>query len=210
MKPKPVKKKARPRPRPRGRPSLYTKKLAAEICARVARGEFLSDICRDEKMPVAWTVHSWVVDDRKEKKGDASEFGFSQLYARAQDEDCDRRLKEIEEIADRPVEFSQTVVRSIGGELGKPGKMIKEVRKGDSVEHRRLQISTKQWLAIRQHRKRLAMGREAERQLEDDAAAGGDGTLHVVIEGGLADRPRVDPARMDPFVDGPAPDEDLT
>ena len=40
----------------RGRPSLYTDKLAAKICRRLAEGETLRSVCRDEAMPDKATV----------------------------------------------------------------------------------------------------------------------------------------------------------
>jgi hypothetical protein len=188
VKPKPKKKRAPPRPH--GRPSLYTKKLAAEICQRVARGEYLTHIAHDDHMPAYSTLKLWVEDDRKEAKEDALEEGFSSLYARAQDEDCDRRLIEIERVASMPNEWSITIVRQIGD------KMIREVKKVDNVERSRLDLAAKQWIAIRQHKRRLALGRDAMREMDGDDAAQADGELHVIIEGGL-------PA------DGAAPTDDL-
>ena len=41
------------------RSSLYTPELAATICERLAAGESLRAICRDEGMPVASTVLDW-------------------------------------------------------------------------------------------------------------------------------------------------------
>ena len=46
----------------RGRPSRYSAALAGEICQRLAAGESLRSICRDEKMPALSTVLLWVVD----------------------------------------------------------------------------------------------------------------------------------------------------
>jgi hypothetical protein len=43
----------------RGRPSLFTQKLADEICERLGNGEPLAQICRDEKMPGLTTVYMW-------------------------------------------------------------------------------------------------------------------------------------------------------
>src|SRR4051794_40200971 len=36
-------------------------KLGAEICARIANGEFLAHICRDPGMPLEQTVRAWVL-----------------------------------------------------------------------------------------------------------------------------------------------------
>jgi|AACY02.3.fsa_nt_gi hypothetical protein len=44
-----------------GAPSIYTPELAEEICHRLAQGESLRSICRDEGMPDRGTVLRWVV-----------------------------------------------------------------------------------------------------------------------------------------------------
>lgn len=75
----------------RGRPSLYTDKIAAEICERLASGESLRAICRDEKMPAESTVRSWYVDDLN---------GFAARYARARDIYLDVMADEILDISD--------------------------------------------------------------------------------------------------------------
>jgi hypothetical protein len=59
------------------RPSAYSEAIAAEICARLADGEMLKGICRDEHMPArSTTILTWVLDDRE---------GFSDTYARTRD-----------------------------------------------------------------------------------------------------------------------------
>ena len=43
-------------PKKNGRPSLYTDKLAAEICIRLATGESLVQICKEDAMPaMGWS-----------------------------------------------------------------------------------------------------------------------------------------------------------
>ena len=59
---------------PSGRPSKYTRKLTDGICRRMANGETLSAICRDEKMPAKSTVNLWIANDKD---------GFSDRYAKA-------------------------------------------------------------------------------------------------------------------------------
>jgi len=54
-----------------GRPSAYTQEIADEICQRIAGGESLRSVCRDEHMPALSTVLLWVVHDRE---------GFSDQY----------------------------------------------------------------------------------------------------------------------------------
>ena len=42
-----------------GRPSKFSEATVAEICARLANGEPLAQICRDPKMPGVTTVWDW-------------------------------------------------------------------------------------------------------------------------------------------------------
>src|SRR5438552_3546860 len=48
----------------RGRPSIYSDKLAAKICERLACGKPLAKICRDEAMPAYSTVRKWEVENK--------------------------------------------------------------------------------------------------------------------------------------------------
>lgn len=49
--------------KPTGRPSSYSEALAEEICDRIANGESLVQICRDEHMPNRRTVLRWMEAD---------------------------------------------------------------------------------------------------------------------------------------------------
>ncbi len=59
-----------------GAPSLYTPELAEEICHRLAEGESLRSICRDDGMPDRGTVLRWVVKP---------DHPFSPLYIEARE-----------------------------------------------------------------------------------------------------------------------------
>lgn len=50
----------------KGRPTIYTKELATSICNKIATGESLRKICKDEKMPARKTIHNWLLDKTKE------------------------------------------------------------------------------------------------------------------------------------------------
>lgn len=76
----------------RGRPSIFTQELADEICRRLADGETLRAICRDDDMPARSTVISWVL--AKEKQA------FSDQYARAREIGYGDMAEELMEIAD--------------------------------------------------------------------------------------------------------------
>lgn len=61
---------------PAGRPTAHTPEMRDEICARLADGQSLRSICRDDHMPALSTVLLWVVHDRE---------GFSDHYHRARE-----------------------------------------------------------------------------------------------------------------------------
>ncbi len=76
--------------KPHGRPSLYTAEVAAEICARLSKGEPLAQICRDEHMPAVRTVSDWKT----------AHDGFSADFGHARDEGYDAIAASCLEIAD--------------------------------------------------------------------------------------------------------------
>lgn len=77
---------------PPGRPSTYTKAVADEICDRLAQGESLRSICKDDHMPKRDTVVKWVLDDRGP--------GFAGRYTQARELGLDTIADEVFEIAD--------------------------------------------------------------------------------------------------------------
>jgi len=110
-----------------GRPSSYTPQIAREICERLAAGESLLSICRDDHVPHRATIHRWILDDVE---------GFRDSYTRARELGLDVMADEILEIANTPVEG----VRREESEDG-----YKEVRE-DMLGHRRLQVDARKWL----------------------------------------------------------------
>lgn len=63
-----------------GRPSLYTEELAEEILERIAAGESVTSICRDEHMPDRSTVFEWADPECPTTEVPAD---FSDRYKRA-------------------------------------------------------------------------------------------------------------------------------
>lgn len=76
--------------KPPGRPSTYSDEVGAAICERIALGESLRSICRDDAMPSLASVFLWL----KNKPG------FSEQYVRAREVQADTLADEIIEIAD--------------------------------------------------------------------------------------------------------------
>lgn len=71
--------------------SAYSEEVAAEILQRLADGETLRAICRDDHMPPESTVRGWAMDDQG---------GFAAQYTRAREIGYHSMADELVEIAD--------------------------------------------------------------------------------------------------------------
>ena len=67
---------------PGGRPTLCTVEITQEICKRLADGESLISICKDDHIPEKSSVLYWVVEDRIIEGTDEK---FSDHYMRARE-----------------------------------------------------------------------------------------------------------------------------
>jgi hypothetical protein len=73
------------------RPSSYTQEIADLICERIAQGESLRAILKDdETLPASSTIFKWLNEQE----------GFSEQYARAREAQADTLFDEILAIAD--------------------------------------------------------------------------------------------------------------
>jgi hypothetical protein len=82
---------------PIGRPVEYTEEIAEEVCWRLAHGESLVSICRDEHLPHCATIYRWLIRFPT----------FCEMYARAREDQADTNADEILQIADEmPPEFT--------------------------------------------------------------------------------------------------------
>lgn len=115
----------------RGRPSLFTQALADRICERLAAGETLRAICRDEDMPEERTVRRWALDNE----------AFSPQYAKAREIGYATLFDQMLEIADTTAPGVTVTTK-----LSKDGQMYDETRRGDMIDHRRLQVDTRKWM----------------------------------------------------------------
>lgn len=75
-----------------GQPTIYNEEVVSEICSRIADGESLRSICRDDSMPAKSTVLMWLADEDKAP--------FLDQYARAREAQADALFDEIVSIAD--------------------------------------------------------------------------------------------------------------
>jgi len=107
-----------------GRHSTFTQETADAICDRLAEGEDLRSICRDEAMPAWRTVYDWK---------EANE-AFAARFAHAREVGFDAIASECLEIANTPLPGIETVEKGNGDV---------ETKRGDMLGHRKLQIETR-------------------------------------------------------------------
>lgn len=111
--------------KPAGRPSSFTQAMADQICERIADGESLRAICRDESMPAKSTVFKWLADMKP----------FADQYARAREAQADTLADEILEIADDT--SRDTIATEKNGE--QPNS--------EWITRSRLRVDARKWLA---------------------------------------------------------------
>lgn len=108
-----------------GRPSTFTPERAAAICERLAAGESLRAICRDEGMPSQRVVFEWL----------AADGAFAQQYARARSQGLDEVAQEIIEISDE-----------VEVEAVQDGEAVTLKLDATAVARNRLRVDARKWL----------------------------------------------------------------
>jgi hypothetical protein len=114
---------------PGGRPTDYTQEIGATICALLAEGNPLKRICEQPDMPCKTSVYVWLIKHPE----------FAEMYTRAREDQADTLADEIIHIADSP---------EIGVKT-KTGKDGVEIMEGDMIEHRRLRVDARKWVAAK-------------------------------------------------------------
>lgn len=173
--------------RPRGRPTVYTPAIADEIIERVADGESLSSICRDEHMPSRPIVCLWATGGgevgKLAERGDKTAAAFVDRYARARLLGLDRMAEEVIEISDAPILFE-----------GVPDNAL--------VQQARLRSDNRKWMLSKMLPKQFGDKVTAEITGDPDAPL----ITKIILEGVAAKR--LDPPTIDAddgFVDGSEP-----
>jgi len=112
-----------------GRPSIFSEEMAASICKRLADGETLRAVCRDEGFPSESTVRGWVLEDRE---------GFGAQYMQARDLGLDSIADELFEIADDG--RNDWMQR-----LDEDGKSLGWQLNGEHVQRSRVRLDIRKW-----------------------------------------------------------------
>ncbi len=115
----------------RGRPTIYTEEMAATICSRLADGESLRAICRDEGMPRESTVRAWAIQENHP---------FYAQYAQAREIAYHSMADELFEIADNG--SNDWMERN---DKDNPGYEAN----GEHMQRSRLRVDTRKWALAR-------------------------------------------------------------
>lgn len=130
--------------KPNGRPPVYSRKIADEICQRLASGLSLRAICRGELMPSRQTVNQWIIDDHD---------GFSDRYVRARDIGLDEMADETIDISDYGI--NDTYLDDEGN------KRIDH----DVIARSKLRVDTRKWYLSKLASKRYGEKVEVEQKV---------------------------------------------
>jgi hypothetical protein len=111
-----------------GRPSDYSEELAEIICLRLAEGESLRSVCRDDDMPSKQAVLRWL----------ARNDSFRAQYVRAKEEGAEAIAEELFDIAD---DGSNDWMEKLDKEGNPNGYQLN----GEHVQRSKLRIDTRKW-----------------------------------------------------------------
>lgn len=174
----------RPTGRPKGSGCLYTQEIADVICDRLAQGEGLNRICKDEGMPNRTTVINWVLDDRE---------GFADKYARARETGYDVMAEEIIDIADDGRNDWMDKHHYAGDDT--------KAFNGEHVQRSKLRVDSRKWLLSKMLPKRYGdrlevTGSGAGLQPILNVAISAPGAA-VEVEGTVEHEPAIEPPDKD-------------
>jgi hypothetical protein len=112
-----------------GRPSIYTDKLAKEICDKISTtSKGLVTLCKENPH---WPTRDTILDWRAKKPE------FSYIYAQAKMHQCNVLVEEMLDIADNPSNDYYVDDR---------GKLLTD---HDSIHRSKLRIDTRKWIAAK-------------------------------------------------------------
>lgn len=118
-----------------GRHTEYTEDMADAICERIALGESLRAICRDESMPAMSTVFKWLTQQES----------FAEQYAHAREEQAETLADEIVAIADEECTMVRADKHGAKDDDGEGN--VEVVFDATAVARNRLRIDARKWVA---------------------------------------------------------------
>lgn len=141
-----------------GRPTIYSDELVTQICMRLAEGESLLKICREDAMPSRGTIFRWLIENVE----------FKNKYEAAREMQAELFADELNEIAD---DGTNDWMESADKEGGVGYKL-----NGEHIQRSRLRIDTRKWIASKLKPKKYGDKIQAEHTGADG------GPLQVVIQ----------------------------
>lgn len=135
---------------PTGRPSIYKPEVATEICSRLAEGQSLLQICRDENLPNRKTIYQWLLDGKHND--------FCNKYAQA-------RILQAEYLFDEMLDIADDGTNDWTEVETKSGRII-EVPDHEYINRSRLRIDTRKWYLSKVLPKKFGDKIEAEESKE--------------------------------------------
>ena len=117
-----------------GRPTDYSVDICDAVCERLASGESMRSVSRDEAMPAMSTLFKWLREHQE----------FSEQYARAKEESADALADDIVDIADNQV--GAPMLDGEGNIALVDGKPVL-VACAVSVAHAKLRVDSRKWAA---------------------------------------------------------------
>ena len=120
-----------------GRPSEYGPDIAVIICDRLAEGETLRAICRDDDMPGQRTVFSWL----------RQHVEFRQQYTLAREAQADSWADEIIEIADDGTnDFKPGGAVRLNGMYAPTEAETDPKLNAEHIQRSKLRVDARKWL----------------------------------------------------------------
>lgn len=118
----------------------FTQEVFDKICLRIANGESLRKICKDDDMPNLTTVWKWLNNNPE----------LDKQYARAREEQAELFVDEIQEISDAKIP------------LGPDGKID-----NGAVNQARLRIDARKWVASKLKPKKFGDFTKVQAEVKD-------------------------------------------
>ena len=144
--------KAAPARRKVGAPSMYSEKLAQEICRHIADCVSLRTIAAMEGMPDVATIMRWLADETKPE--------FREQYARAREAQADKMAEDILAIADEECTMVRADKHGTKDDDGEGSTQV--VFDATAVARNKLRVDARRWLASKMAPKKYGDKVQAE------------------------------------------------
>lgn len=126
----------------------FSQEIFDEICVRIAEGESLRKICKDEKMPSLVAVWKWLNNSEELVK----------QYTRAREEQAETLVDEIIDISDEKKDDTF---------LDKDGN---EVINHEAIARSRLRVDSRKWIASKLKPKRFGDYTKIQAEVKDTSS----------------------------------------